>query len=616
MSLEYTRASSLALLEIASWCPGYTDGKMKGDELWMCSPVRNDRSPDSFSINIHSGFWHDFATKQEGNALQLFALIRGMTERDAVSFYSSDDGETPVEADDPPAREGFTKRWHYQNQSCAFWIYRYDFPDGKKTFAPWSKIDGQWKNKKPAAPKDGFPLLNLGRIVSNQKIPIVMVEGEKAADSIPREYIATTWAGGAQSTDNIDFTPLKGRHVILWPDNDDPGREVMDKVKKILTAQNCIVDFVNLDSSWPNGFDAADLSEPDRIERLKNLTHIEAERSIFPISFYGEMELLRPSWIIKGILEDKSLGLLFGSSGSGKSYIAIDLAACIASGKPFCNHVIKKQGPVIYIAGEGFSGISRRLRAWELKHGISLKDSPIGVSHKACALGDPDLMVHVEREIQKIKERFGGIACIIIDTWARNMVGDENSTQDTSAAIRAVDELRMKNDCTALIIHHSGQAESDRARGSSALRAALDVEYKVSISDEIVTLTNTKMKDGEPPDPLMFCFDHIDLGVEDEDGEIIFSAALEPLDVNDIVPKNAKLGETQALIYDELYKKVDGMTKADIVHLVESTGKKRNAAYKAMTELSKKGKIKLENGIVLACIPVCIPGIHVSGIQG
>jgi hypothetical protein len=340
------------------------------------------------------------------------------------------------------------------------------------------------------------------------------------------------------------------------------------------------------------------------------------QKNIFPLTLYSDLGVTKPQWIIKGFLEDKSLGLIFGSSGSGKSYLAIDLAACIVSGKPFCDHQIKKQGPVVYIAGEGFSGISRRLRAWEIKHALSLKECPILISHKPCALGDPELMTHVEQSVERIKEKYGCISLVIIDTWARNMVGDENSTQDTGNAIRSLDALRLKNDCTALIIHHSGQAESDRARGSSALRAALDVEYKVSISDEIVTLTNTKMKDGEPPDPLMFCFDHIDLGVEDEDGEIIFSAALEPLDVNDIVPQNAKLGETQALIYDELYKKVDGMTKADIVHLVESTGKKRNAAYKAMTELSKKGKIKLENGIVLACIPVCIPGIHVSGIQG
>jgi 5S rRNA maturation endonuclease (ribonuclease M5) len=616
MSTEYSAAESLALLDIAQWCPGYADGKLKGEELWLCSPLRDDRSPDSFSINIHTGLWHDFATKESGNAVQLFSRIRGMTEREAVSFFSLQEDAEPFTPDDPPAKPGFTKRWLYQNQFCSFWIYRYDPANEKKYFLPWAKINGRWIEKKPGKPDHGFPLLNLGRILSSKEKTIVITEGEKDCDAIPREYVGTTWAGGASSFDTADFSHLRGKTVILWPDNDEPGSACMGAIKEKLLALGCNLSMVNVDPSSEIGAGAADLSEEERTAKLKDVTRIQPLRDEFPLTLYGDLGVTKPQWIIKGFLEDKSLGLIFGSSGSGKSYLAIDLAACIVSGKPFCDHQIKKQGPVVYIAGEGFSGISRRLRAWEIKHALSLKECPILISHKPCALGDPELMTHVEQSVERIKEKYGCISLVIIDTWARNMVGDENSTQDTGNAIRSIDELRIKNDCTALIIHHSGQAESDRARGSSALRAALDVEYKVSISDEIVTLTNTKMKDGEPPDPLMFCFDHIDLGVEDEDGEIIFSAALEPLDVNDIVPKNAKLGETQALIYDELYKKVDGMTKADIVHIVESTGKKRNAAYKAMTELSKKGKIKLENGIVLACIPVCIPGIHVSGIQG
>lgn len=592
METEYTRASSLALLSISEWCPGYTQGKIKGDELWFCSPIRDDRSPDSFSINITSGLWHDFSSEQSGNALQLFSLIRGMTEHEAVLFFAH--GEETISADDPPARSGFTARWFYQNQLCAFWVYRYDLPDGKKTFSPWAKIGGEWKNKKPAAPESGFPLLSLGRIIANPEKTIVIVEGEKTADAIPREYVATTWAGGAQASDKVDLSPLKGRRVILWPDNDDPGREVMQKIKERLLSYGCILSIVNLDPAWPKGADAADFSPEEIKGRLEYATLIDPPRSIFPLTRYGDMGITCPQWIIKGVLEDKSLGLLFGSSGSGKSYLAIDMAACIATGKPFCNHAIKKEGPVIYIAGEGFSGISRRLRAWELKHGISLKDKPIFISHKACALGDPELMAHVEAEIEKIKD----VSCIIIDTWARNMVGDENSTQDTGNAIRALDALRIKNNCTALIIHHSGQAEADRARGSSALRAALDVEYKVSLSaDEIVTLQNTKMKDGDPPDPLMFCFDHIDLGVLDDDGAILFSAALEPVDVDEIVPKKGgRTNELDGIIIDFIQSNPDGVEKSVIINAVLDAGKKRDSGYKALNRLSKNNRIRIENG--------------------
>lgn len=607
MSQEYTRAVSLALLEIASWCPGYVAGKLKNGEMWFCSPLRDDHSPDSFSINVESGLWHDFATNESGNIIQLFSRIRGMDEREAVSFFSQED-ESSIAADDPPAEKGYTKRWHYQNQFCSFWIYRYDPPLAKKYFTPWMKSGDQWIMKKPGKPDSGFPLLNLARILSSPDKTIVISEGEKASDAIPREYLSTTWAGGASSIDTVDFSPLRGREVILWPDKDEPGFKAMGAIQKKLEAIDCTIKTVSPLDAWEEKTDAADLIEKDILEALSLARVVYKPRSVFPLTRFGDMGITCPQWIIKGILEDKSLGLLFGSSGSGKSYLAIDMAACIATGKPFCNHAIKKEGPVIYIAGEGFSGISRRLKAWELKHGISLHESPIFISHKACALGDPELMVHVEAEIEKIKEAYGRVSCVIIDTWARNMVGDENSTQDTGNAIRALDSLRIKNDCTALIIHHSGQAEADRARGSSALRAALDVEYKVSLSsDEIVTLQNTKMKDGDPPDPLMFCFDHIDLGVQDEDGAPVFSAALEPVDIDEIAKPAKKLCETHQIIIDTLSNAMGGMEKIEIVRIVESTGKGRKAAYKAMNELGKKGLIRVENGRIFACLPICLP---------
>ncbi|RNI20619.1 AAA family ATPase [Paracoccus pantotrophus] len=93
---------------------------------------------------------------------------------------------------------------------------------------------------------------------------------------------------------------------------------------------------------------------------------------------------------------------------------------------------------------------------------------------------------------------------VVLDTLARNFGGgDENSTKDMSAFIAAADSLKADHaDCAVLIVHHSGHAEKQRARGAMALKGALDVEYRLEGSNSGLVLTNTKMKDEEPPKPL------------------------------------------------------------------------------------------------------------------
>lgn len=91
---------------------------------------------------------------------------------------------------------------------------------------------------------------------------------------------------------------------------------------------------------------------------------------------------------------------------------------------------------------------------------------------------------------------------VILDTLARCFgPGDENSTQDMTRFVAACDEIRSRWRCAVLLIHHSGLSDKTRSRGSSALRAALDAEYRLERTDASLLLTATKMKDAEPPAP-------------------------------------------------------------------------------------------------------------------
>jgi len=67
-----------------------------------------------------------------------------------------------------------------------------------------------------------------------------------------------------------------------------------------------------------------------------------------------------PEWIIKDILPTESLSVLFGESGTGKSFLALDLCLSIARGSEWHGHHVDRAGAVIYICGEGASGVKRR----------------------------------------------------------------------------------------------------------------------------------------------------------------------------------------------------------------------------------------------------------------
>lgn len=240
-----------------------------------------------------------------------------------------------------------------------------------------------------------------------------------------------------------------------------------------------------------------------------------------------------PKWLIKSYLEQDTTTSLFGMPGCMKTFIDLDMGLSIATGKPWHGHRVE-QGPVLYLCGEGKAGIANRINAWELNNGI--KAPLFFVSNVAAQMLDPDSLAEVESAALGVAANHGKPVLIIIDTLNRNFgPGDENSTSDMTAFIQAIDQLRDSLQCAILIVHHSGLADAARGRGSSALRGAMDFEYQLekcgeTIDTQIITLSNTKTKDHEPPSPMAFKPVIIDLKQVDEDGRPITSLVLEQTD--------------------------------------------------------------------------------------
>lgn len=248
----------------------------------------------------------------------------------------------------------------------------------------------------------------------------------------------------------------------------------------------------------------------------------------FPFIKAGDLKISHPKWIVEDYLEENSLSVIFGDPGSGKTFIALSLAASIATGCSWYSQNVK-QGSVFYIAGEGFSGISRRLAAWSKYHECPLDDAPLFISERPAQFLDRANAILVAETINELAAKHGYPKLVVIDTLARNFGdGDENRTEDMSSFIAIVDNyIRIPFNCCILIVHHTGHSDKERARGSIALKGAADSEYNIEKQKDVLTMTTTKMKDAEILEPLSFLLKSLEIGIVDEKNREVTSAVLE-----------------------------------------------------------------------------------------
>jgi uncharacterized protein (DUF927 family) len=269
-------------------------GKYVGKEYKALNPHRNDGEPGSFSINTETGLWKDFATDYGGgDVVSYWKFVKGFKYQpeaafDLEAFLDSLEGPTPTSPTPGPAKkpsaphlrevskEGILgaldePEWtlitpvppdapeppasYYQlGVPTDSYIYtdstghllcrvlRFDKGNGEKEFRPitlWRNAAGvmRWEQKALPTPR---PLYNLPDLTLKATAPVLIVEGEKAADAalwlFPNHAVTTTM-NGAQSPHNSDLTPLFGRTIFIWPDNDDAGIAYAENITALIRSK-------------------------------------------------------------------------------------------------------------------------------------------------------------------------------------------------------------------------------------------------------------------------------------------------------------------------------------------------------------------------------------------
>lgn len=277
------------------------------------------------------------------------------------------------------------------------------------------------------------------------------------------------------------------------------------------------------------------------------------------------MQRPAPKWLIKGVLPQASLAVVYGASGSGKSFFTFDMCAAIVRGAPWRGARVV-QGRGVYVVAEGAGGFRNRLEAYCEQHDVAPADLGMGLIANA-----PNLMdkLQVNELIVDLKA-FGDISFIVMDTYARVMVGgNENDAKDVGMVLAQCAKIHRNTGAMVILVHHSGKDDGAGARGSSALRAAADVEIQVKGDNKARGAKVTKQKDGEDGKQYGFRLHTVVLG-EDEDGEDITSCVVEHLANGEGMATSVELkGEIEKAVYDMVTAHLDlGSTSVRVEDLV------------------------------------------------
>ena len=252
----------------------------------------------------------------------------------------------------------------------------------------------------------------------------------------------------------------------------------------------------------------------------------ESEQPTRRIRFISTAEMLqRPGqqWIIPAILPRDSIALVYGESGSFKSFLVMAWSLAIGTGKPWLGHQVTR-GPVAYIAAEGGYGVMKRVKAWMSWHEYS-DPATIGVKwyDQPMAMQDARNLAEL---LTALKEDFEEPpVLVVVDTLSRCAAGaDEDSNTEMAQVLAGADVIREELHCTVLIVHHVGKDRERGPRGASALLCNVEAAIYVTPTTVGNKVECAKAKDARPFDRIYLQAQEVSYGPSDDDASLVLIA--------------------------------------------------------------------------------------------
>lgn len=380
---------------------------------------------------------------------------------------------------------------------------RYVKNDGAKGYAYSHVIDGETIKTMPHF-ANGTPLYNLHRLAKYPTQPVYLVEGEKCCEALTKLKLLATTSGGAQSDDKANWQPLAGRDVITWADNDEAGLGYISRATQKLSALNATVKHINIAAlnllvkgdcvDWQvqfkqaHGHDAtkADIEAlPLKTDLIQTPTSDYLQASVaMPLAdnYHPTVSLqcaadITPEpihWLWNGWLAKGKLHIFAGAAGTGKTTIAIALAATITIGGKFPDGSKCPIGSVLIWSGEDSPADTLVPRLMAAGADLS-KVHFVGDTTANYELRAFDPATDMQSLMIKAAT-IADLALLIIDPIVNAVAGDSHKNGEVRRALQPVVDFGEKLNCAVLGITHfskggQGKEPLERVTGSLAFGA-------------------------------------------------------------------------------------------------------------------------------------------------
>ena len=395
--------------------------------------------------------------------------------------------------------------------------------------------------------------------------------------------------------------------LILWPDS---GKE--SEAEKI--AADVAASIAAMPPGEANNFDANDLKRRDGADALTVIldgaTVPPKPEPRYKLLNSDDLRALPPlKWRVRGVLPTDGLAGLYGPSASGKSFLAMDMAAAIAEGSRWFDCRVEA-APVVYAALEGEAGFKLRAQAWEADKGRKLPDG-LQLMMQPFMLTEP-------KDLADLAAVVPAGAVVFLDTLNRAApTADENSSKDMGEILSAAKLLQSLIGGLVVLVHHTGKDSTKGLRGHSSLFAALDAAVEVSRDGDNREWKVAKSKDGADGDAQPFRLKVETLGVDEYDEPVTSCSVQADTRADEVKHVKLPQGGNQNLLYNAirgLFKDgISGKTGAPAMRpcielevavrrggaaLTCPSDKRTSRARDAITGLVSRGVLGLNDGFL------------------
>lgn len=489
----------------------------------------------SMSVDIAKGTFFDHESEQGGGVLALIGRETGAQGVAAVDWLKTELGVV-IESNYRAPKERVAATYDYVDEhgEVLLQVIRYE----PKTFRQRRPDGDGWSWSVKGVRAVPYRLPELIEAISRDQT-VFVVEGEKDVDALARIGVtATCNAGGAGKWPATFAEHFRGARVVILPDNDDAGRAHRDLVGASL-AEVADVRVLELPGLPPKG-DVSDWLKAGggQVELLACADAVSvAWRKAPQESRFGAIQWadldhveMRQDYLVEDMLFCGDSALMYGASGCGKSFLALDMGLSIARGVPFLGKATRK-GAVIYQAGEGGKGLVKRMKAYRQTYSVWKQDLPFILIPARVDLfspdGDVDAFIDECLAWQAVLTE--PLQAVFIDTFSTASPGaNENASEDVSRLLAAGERLQKATGAALMWVHHKN-ASGERERGHTSLRANCDTALEINRDEEsnYRTLRLAKLKDGEDGLKIGFELQSVQVGSND-DGKPITSCVVVP----------------------------------------------------------------------------------------